>query len=159
MGQIGNRVIGRLECPETAEWAAKVVGDEEVRQITINRTVGKEKSKTYNESFITRPTVLPSEFLTLPPCNRENGLTAWYLCRSRPGVFRSVIDGDALFDLDLLPKNDEVPAFVPRPAASQYLRHWSKAEAEYFAPTPTPAKKRVVPKVKISTRFDDLETL
>ena len=157
MGQIGNRFIGKLECAETAEWAAKLVGEEEIRQMTVNRTYGKESSTSYNEQFLTRSTVLPSEFLSLSPCNFENGLTAWYLCRNQRGVFSAHLPGHELFGMDLMPKVEDIPAFLPRPPECQFLRPWTAEEEARFAPR-TPTKATQVGDSK-TNRFEGLDEL
>ncbi len=160
MGQIGNRFIGRLECPDTAEWVAKLVGDEEIKQVTVNHTVGTEKTVSYNEQYVTRQSVLPSQFLSTPICNIRNGLSAWYLCRDQPGVFTANLPGKELFTQDLVPLSTTEPGFMPRPAECQYLREWTKEERAVFAPKLPRKKKR---KRSLETpetgRFDGLDDI
>ena len=160
MGQIGNRFIGRLECPDTAEWVAKLVGDEEVRQITVNHTTGTDKTVSQNEQYVIRQTVLPSQFLSIKPCNVSNGLTAWYLCRDQTGVFTANLPGEELFKHDLVPTSDTEPGFIPRPPESQYLREWSKEERAIFAPRIPKKKKKRQSSVTAGTgRFDGLDDI
>ena len=92
LGQIGHRIIGRLECPETAKWASELFGDQEIRQVTTNRTYGKDPSTSYNEQFVTRPAILPAEFMSVTPCNIETGLTG-YCASSRKGRHRGTNEG------------------------------------------------------------------
>lgn len=148
LGQIGHRFFGRLECPETAEWAARLFGDQEIRQVTRSHSgtsgfSGKEASGSVsfseNEQFVTQKTVLPSEFMSLPPCNDMDGLTCFCLSRSI-GAFWSHLPGHELFDEDLAPSAD-VPDFVMRPVEHQLLRPWTKEERLLFAP-PRKAKRK-----------------
>jgi type IV secretory pathway TraG/TraD family ATPase VirD4 len=141
LGQIGHRCIGRLECPETAEWASQLFGDQEIRQVTINNTYGRENTTSHNEQFVTRRAILPSEFMSLTPCDAVHGLSAFYLSRVT-GAFSATLDGEELFDGDLIPKADDVPDFLPRAVASQYLRNWTREEALRFAPAGTGHKNR-----------------
>lgn len=160
MGQIGNRFIGRLECPDTAEWVAKLVGDEEVRQITVNHTHGTEKTVSYNEQYVTRQSVLPSQFLSIPPCNIRNGLSAWYLCRDQAGVFTANLPGEELFTRDLTPLSTTEPGFISRPPECQYLRKWTKEEKAVFAPKlPKKEKKNQSFETPETSRFDGLDDI
>lgn len=148
LGQIGHKCIGRLECPETAEWAGKLFGEQEIRQVTrsttLSSTSGKDGgSSSYsvaeNEHFVTQRSVLPSEFLALPPCNEDNGLSAFYLSRAI-GAFWSHSPGYELFNEALIPKSTAVPDFVARSVESQFLEPWSKEQANLFAP---PLRRKV----------------
>lgn len=140
LGQVGHRFIGRLECPETAAWASKLIGDQEIRQFTVSHSYSRESSTTVNESIVIRPALLPSEFLTLPTCDPTNGLSAIYACRNQSGVIVNTLSGHELFNNDLIPFADNVPGFLPRPPESQYLRKWTPGEEADFAPEP-PAKR------------------
>lgn len=164
IGQIGHKCIGRLECPETAEWAARIFGEQEIRQVTNNRSWSASSGKdggsssysfSENEQFVTQRSVLPSEFLSLPPCNDINGLSAYYLSRVT-GAFWSHIGGDELFGEALLPRDTNVKDFVPRPIESQFLEPWTKAQAAAFAP---PYCRRRKAKPKPSERKRNLEAL
>ena len=157
LGQIGNRFIGKLECPETAEWSAKLFGDQEVKQSAVSHTYGTENTVSHNEQFVTRPAVLAAEFLSLPPCNIENGLTAWYLCRNQQGVFSANLPGRELFTQDIIPKSDQVLGFMPRPPECQFLRPWTREEKATFAPKPPKKKKAAAPNK--TDRFEGLDDI
>ncbi|QDV62009.1 type IV secretory system conjugative DNA transfer family protein [Crateriforma conspicua] len=160
MGQIGNRFIGRLECPDTAEWVAKLVGDEEIRQVTVNHTVGTEKTVSFNEQYVTRQSVLPSQFLSIPTCNIRNGLSAWYLCRDQAGVFTANLPGEELFTQDLAPLSATEPGFISRPPECQYLRKWTKEEKAMFAPKlPKKEKKNQSSETPETSRFEGLDDI
>lgn len=138
VGQIMHKVFGRLECHETAKWASDVFGQQEVTQITrsTSRSTGGQNSSTTrstNEHVVTQATVLPSQFMSIPPCNLADGLSAYYISGNY-GAFAATLAGPELFQEDLIPPSSTVQDFVPRPVESQYLEPWTKEQAERFAP-------------------------
>lgn len=134
LGQVGHRVIGRLECPETAEWASQLIGDQEIRQQTTSRSyTAQQTTRTTNEQIVTRRAVLPSELMSLTPCDSANGLTAFYLSRVA-GAFCSTISGEELFGELLLPKSTAEMDTIPRAVECQDLHAWSPASAVMFSP-------------------------
>jgi hypothetical protein len=162
LGQIGHRCIGRLECPETAEWASQLIGDQEIRQVTVNNTYGREHSVSHNEQFVTRRALLPSQFMSLTPCDQLNGLTAFYLSRVA-GAFWANLPGEELFEHDLLPRADGVVDYDPRPIETQYLRSWTRAESERLAPpratkrqTRRRPQRKIAPDLRVLEELEDL---
>lgn len=143
LGQIGHRFLGRLEDSESAEYASKLIGDQESRLTTVSRTFAHENSVSHNEHITIRPAVLASELLSIPPCGLRNGLTGFYLSRCIPGVFQACMPGEFLFHHSLKKPSTVVPEFIPRPAEDQLLLPWSPEQEKLFAPTPaTSARKR-----------------
>lgn len=131
LGQVGSRFIGRLECPETAEWASKLIGDQEVESISRSRTFTLDSSSSSETvQSQTRRAVLPGEFLTIPPCSAEDGLSGYFMTRSA-GTHFATLDADRIFRIRLYPRSDE-PDFVPRPPSDQLLHHWTPEEAARF---------------------------
>lgn len=131
LAQFGHRAVGRLECAASAEWASQLIGDQEIEQVSHSVTHSSQGvSKTESRQTVMRRAMLPSEFLSFKPCNVENGLTAMYSVPS-VGVFQDTIDGKELFEDQLLEPAD-IPAFVPRAAATQYLRPWTPEQAVRF---------------------------
>lgn len=132
LGQFGNRFFGRLECPVTAEWASQIVGDQEVSTSSVTYSSGangQSQSRTFQDQI--RRAILPSEFMEITPCNRDNGLTGLFMVRS-VGTFFETIPGDRLFDELLVPPRGDIPESVPRDARHQMLRNWSRDRAKYF---------------------------
>lgn len=141
LGQIGNRFFGRLECPETAEWASKLFGDQEIDQFTVSSTSSSQGgSTTTSQQVVTRRAVLPAEFMSVPPCTKENGLTAYFMVRSL-GCYQATLPGEMLFDDELEGNGRSVPEFVPRPTDAQYLRIWTDEEKQKFGAVAPPKKK------------------
>lgn len=134
LGQFGNRCFSRIECEQTALWASKLVGDQEVIQTTQSWSTGKESTTSRTEHYATRNAVLPSEFMSVPACNYENGLTAWYLNRCQDGVIQAHMNGPQLFGRDLIQPSSKAENLQPRSPKCQLLRPWTKEERELFAP-------------------------
>jgi type IV secretory pathway TraG/TraD family ATPase VirD4 len=163
LGQIGNRFFGRLECPETAEWASKLHGDQEGE--SVSRSVTKSKdgtSTTETRQTSTRRAVLPVEFMIVPPCTRENGLTAHFLTRTG-GAYRTTLNGPQLFDKDLIPPAAKVPDFIPRPFDSQLLQPWTEEQQRKFGielkPKPASKPSRERPPRRNVSLLEDLSDL
>ena len=127
LAQIGNRFYGRLECPETAEAASRLFGDQDIDQYTTSHTSGKHSSTTTNHQIVTRRTVLPSEFLNTERCSKSNGLAGYYRTQFY-GCSEGTLDGEDVFDNLLLPPDPSVPDFIPRSMKSQLLRGWKKSD-------------------------------
>lgn len=134
LDQIGHYAIGRVG-PDTAEWASTLIGEQEIREVTVNRTYGNNSSSvSHNESFKTKKAVLPSELMGIAPCSADSGLTAYYVTRTQQSVIRVTLDGDDLFQRDLIPPDPETEDFVARDAQCQLLSPWNKQERAEFAP-------------------------
>ncbi|MBX9792570.1 MAG: type IV secretion system DNA-binding domain-containing protein [Pirellulales bacterium] len=156
LGQIGNRFFGRLECPETAEWASRLFGDQVVDQFTTSRTTsGQGSSTTENQQIVTRRAVLPVEFMSIPPCDATNGLTAYFMVRSH-GCFRTNFAGHSLFNGDLVPPAPGVPELVPRSVEAQYLLPWSTQQRLMFC---GPVAKKPDKRSQRQKRKPDLDQL
>jgi type IV secretory pathway TraG/TraD family ATPase VirD4 len=141
MAQIGNRFYGRVECPESAETMSRVFGDQEVDQYTTSHTWGKDSSTTRSQQIVVRRAVLPSEFLNIEPCTRENGLTAYYRTRTH-GCIHGNVPGDELFEGLLIPPAPDVPEFIPRPPLAQLLSPWTAEQLKRFGLERKPRRVR-----------------
>ncbi len=143
LGQFGNRLFARMECPETAEFASRVIGDAEVRQTSGSRTQSFKggATTTTNWTPTVRRAVLPSEFMSIPACNAANGLTALFTTRSSNPTWDH-IPGNILFERLLIPPATDVPTFVPRDPKLQLLKPWTPEEEAKFAPPLSPDQRR-----------------
>lgn len=135
LGQVANRFFGRIECVATAEWASSLFGDQEFEEESVTESTGAGGGgHSVNRHRSTRRLVMPAEFMNIEPCNRQNGLSGYYIVRSY-GAYFDHISGDELFDKELLQPRKDVPEFVPRPASAKLLRPWTPVEqATYCAP-------------------------
>jgi type IV secretory pathway TraG/TraD family ATPase VirD4 len=147
LGQIGTRFIGRLECPVTAQYVSDLIGEQEITAISTSYTSGQNSSSTTSYQRQVRKAVLPSQLLSLAPCNLFNGLTGYCIVRS-VGVFKTNMDGKDLFEGQLIPPNRDVPEFVLRDPRSQILEPWTPEQAARFGinltdqGSPSPKKRR-----------------
>lgn len=142
LAQIGNRFFGRIEEPDSADWISRLIGEQEILQTTISKTYSQNNSITHNQQIVTRRAVLPSELMDLPPCTRDNGLTAYYLIRSA-GCYQSYFPADELFGESLIPPRPDVLEFVPRDVESQFIQPWTDEEAVKFGvPLPDASFKK-----------------
>ena len=132
LGQIGNRFIGLIECPETAEWASKLVGDIEFIQQSNSYTSGQHSSSTTSYNHVIARSVLPSEFMSIPVCSYENGLTGFVSVRGIGWGMIHIHPVD-LFDYFLTPADPDVPAFISRAVECQFLKPWTSQQEETFA--------------------------
>ncbi len=143
LGQIGNRFFGRIECPETAEYAARVIGDQEIQQVSSSETRSRQgSSRTKNTAQVVRRAVLPSEFMSLDPCDATNGLTGMFTTRSAHPCWDHLAP-DELFGMVLSPA-ENVPDFVPRDPFAQLVMPWTPEDELRFAP-PLSRKNRPQP--------------
>jgi type IV secretory pathway TraG/TraD family ATPase VirD4 len=142
VGLIGNRFFGRIECPESAEYASKVFGEAEIIQKSTSYTSGGQGPTTTNSfnNIVTR-VVLPSEFMSIPICNLENGLLG-FVSISNHGCSRIDIPPGELFNGWLLPPDRTVPDFLPRDSIHQFLKPWTSEQESVFAPKLKASKKR-----------------
>lgn len=130
----GNRMFTRLECPETAEFCSKYIGDQEIVQTSETKSGTHSKSQSsVSYSKVVQRTVLPSEFMNIPNCGSANGLTAMYKMRSTPACW-DTIPADQLFNEWLIPKAPGVEEFIPRDAMAEFLEPWSLEQESQFAP-------------------------
>ncbi len=135
LGQISNRFCGRLECPETAEFMSRIIGDAEVRQLSESRSHNFKGGTTTSQNWqpVIRRAILPSEFMSVTPCDDLRGLTGLVTTRSDLPTWDH-LPPDQLFDEMLIPPAEDVPDFVPRDPFTQFVTPWTDEQAEQFAP-------------------------
>lgn len=169
LAQFGTKFIGRLESPESADWASRLVGDHQVRQVTHSETTSSSHGETsFNDTtssttasvLVDRRAILPSQFMSFPPCNYANGLTGLFFVPSI-GVFPDIIPGHVLFDDLLLPSDPTVEDFIPRPEECQRLRPWTPQRAAEFGIQEPTRQPKQPPKLseKDRDKLRDLDTL
>jgi hypothetical protein len=158
-GMVATKWFGRLECPTTAEWVSKLFGDHETPNVsrTVSRQGNERGVSTTTQSMI-KPMVLPAEIMSLPTCNRRNGLSGYYITRTA-GTFPDTLSGNELFDDLLVPPDRTTPEFVPRNSKTQFLRPWSSEEfARYGGPVGQRRTNKTKPVVQPERAQETTET-
>lgn len=110
-----NKAFLRLESPQTADWAAKVIGEAEFREFTINIS---SREQSYQEHINRKNIVLASELQRLPPPN-EHGFTGYFVSPV-VGIFKNLVP----YGMPK-PKADALINFRPRSPRDQYLDDWN----------------------------------
>jgi hypothetical protein len=116
-GQIANRAVLRLESPTTAKWAQDIMGETEFS--------AKDAKAPY---FVYKhPTVLFTEFMTLPPTNPRNGLHGFFKSAHLAGVWKARLTSRFLSQ-NLIPPDPNTPEFLPRPEDQERLLPWTEED-------------------------------
>jgi type IV secretory pathway TraG/TraD family ATPase VirD4 len=119
-----NKAFLRMDCPDTAQWAAQVLGKAEILQYTRSYTDSRYEDKySITEHIVEKDVVMPSQLLRLPRTNRE--CLYGYFTSPLLGVF----GGPVHFSKLLRPLAD-VPNFKERPAEDQYFQSDSDDKPE-----------------------------
>ena len=102
----------------------------------LGADAGSSSGESTSSGIVKRELVLDSELMGLPETTPETGLTAYFIS-PLTGAFRDHIPGEWI-EQHLRPVHREIPNFLPRPEAEQYLRGWSE---EDDVPLPAPGDR------------------
>jgi hypothetical protein len=139
-----------LNSEETAKWAAGVYGDWEgpelSRQVSTNSR--GEDTVTVGWPIQRRPSVLPSELLSIGPVNEENGLLGYYILPEL-GAYTTTIPYDWLVK-NLKPADPvSTPDFLPRGKEAFDLVPWTRKDLKRLKlPLPEKGGKKSEPSTK-----------
>ena len=133
VGQCSIKAILRLNSPETAAWASRLIGSREVIESRRGQSRDCRSSlpslghtgESLSHGIATRRVVLDSEFFDLPVTSPQTGLTGYFIT-PLTGPFKQHLPGSWLNE-HLLPPNPDIPNFIPRHIEHQYLRPLSAA--------------------------------
>lgn len=137
VGQCATTVILRLNSPDTAAWASRLIGSHDLLESRHSHSRSYPSilhalpgtGASVSHGVATRPLVLESEIMDLPLTSFETGLTA-YVISPWTGVYREHLPG-AWLRSQLRSPDRHVANLSPRPVSHQYLRPWS-AEDDYL---------------------------
>jgi type IV secretory pathway TraG/TraD family ATPase VirD4 len=142
LGMCGHKAILQLESPQSAEWASKVIGKQEVI-IVVPGWGGGPGGPTWNESEQrhVQDAVLPSELMDLSITEPATGLTGYYISRGI-GCWKVTLAGQYLSET-LIQPDRQTPDFVMRPRAELRLKPWGDEDASRLGlsmnePSPDP---------------------
>jgi len=116
INQCSSKAILRLTSPETARWASGLANTYEERD-----------PNSPKDPPTRREAIPPAAFLSLPPTDRTNGLSGYYITPYVNPYF-SKLGGDELFDRMLMQPDESVPDFVPRPPSDLELQPWTEKD-------------------------------
>ncbi|MBW4473941.1 MAG: type IV secretion system DNA-binding domain-containing protein [Stenomitos rutilans HA7619-LM2] len=129
-GQFRHKAMLRLDEPRTAEWTAQSIGEQQLdRKTKVYKDEGGELFG-YNDptgksqQIITERTVLPAEFLNIPPIDSDQGLTGYYRTRfthKHTYPLRFLAE-------NLQPPNKACADFFAAPDHYQRLRLWDRED-------------------------------
>ena len=119
-----NKAFLRQDCPDSAFWAAQVLGKAEILQYNRSYTDSRCEDKySITEHIVEKDVVMPSQLLRLPRTNRD--CLYGYFTSPLLGVF----GGPVNFSKLLRPLAD-IPNFKERPAEDQYFQSDSDDKPE-----------------------------
>ena len=121
IAQCSHKALLRLESDESAAWGAKLLGQYEVLEHMRSTSARLFSAANKTEQISRRDAVLASEFYTIPPTNRENGLTGYFVALEA-GAVRGWVSPD---ELSPIVASSATNGFIPRPEADQSLSPWS----------------------------------
>lgn len=138
-GLVGNLSVLHVDCPITAEWASRRVGDAEILAITtgVGRGTsqnGKDTTSSQNESsnqsLMTRRAVLQGEILHLGAARDDKTVKGFHMLREVNAVYRATLD----FTHHNSDPDDD---FRPRSDRDSELQPWQDNDAARLFPTAT----------------------
>ncbi|MBL9171423.1 MAG: type IV secretion system DNA-binding domain-containing protein [Verrucomicrobiales bacterium] len=153
VGQCNTKAILRLNSPETANWASRIVGSSEFLETRKSRSrsrdvrdhglhEGASFGVSFSDAITKRDLILDSEFLDFPETSLEAGLSGVFVSPVT-GAFRDHLPGRWLGDRLRSPLPD-FRNFIPRPEAHQYLRPWSNQDSDIFKLAERPASASLI---------------
>jgi Type IV secretion-system coupling protein DNA-binding domain len=148
LGMCANKALLRMESPETADWASKVLGEEERLEYLRGKIAAGKFSgeEDLHEQLSKREVMLASEFMQLPYPSQNDGLTGVYLTAEH-GAWSSTLTGDEV--TALLPRrHPRASAFIPRPAEHQHLQPWNDADYQRLQLKPPRTNKGLLNRPK-----------
>jgi hypothetical protein len=113
-GMCSNKAFLRTDSPDTAKWAAQIIGDMELREWTRSTQQGSSRIASQTEHIVKRDAILYTQIMQLPLA--ENGRFEGYLVTPGIGVFHRTVN----FAHQLRPLGN-IANFIPRPPEDQYL--------------------------------------
>jgi type IV secretory pathway TraG/TraD family ATPase VirD4 len=144
VGLCANKAILRLDSAETARWASRHFGEQEVeiKKISTGETKQSDafklgaksgKSSSTSESWINhkKEAVMPVEFLDLPPVDKSGSLHGFYIIPSIGTYYAAIkMSGENSILSNLNPIDLETQSYLARDKEAQFLRAWDKEDYE-----------------------------
>ena len=136
VGQCGIKVLLRLNSPETAAWASRLMGSRELVESRRGHSRDYRGSlpslghtgESMSHGVVTRRVVLDSEFFDLPVTSPQHGLTGYFIT-PMTGAFKDHLPG-AWISSQLQVPDPSTPNTIARDLSHQYLRPWSEIKQD-----------------------------
>jgi hypothetical protein len=126
LSQAATIAILRLQNPDTASWASKLIGQCELLQ--RSHTAGEDGRDSDNARLEVKDAVLPSEILRLPLADAEHGLSGYFLSPTL-GVWQGPVPWDEVMAARRPQRKAAVENYVRRPSdPHEQLRPWDDQE-------------------------------
>jgi hypothetical protein len=123
LGMFSNKCVLRLESESTAEWAARIFGEYERYEYPVSQA--EQGNKNTREELVKRESILPSQFLGIPPTGPERGLTGYYLSPA-VGAYRATLPWSFVMGRLVPAASPETcPKFVKRDTPP-YVADWDE---------------------------------
>jgi type IV secretory pathway TraG/TraD family ATPase VirD4 len=120
--------ILRLQSPDTATWASKLIGQYETVQLSHSSGADGKGSDTASVSV--KDAVLPSEILRLPLAGPKNGLHGYFLSPT-VGVWKAAVPWDEVMAARAPARESLLENYVRRVSdPNEPLRAWTETELE-----------------------------
>jgi type IV secretory pathway TraG/TraD family ATPase VirD4 len=123
VGQCGSVALLRIQSPATADYASALLGSADWREYHISRS---KQGSTTSEQVVTRPLILPGQFMGMPIAGPQNG-TPGVFASMNIGVWTCSISSTEIFPAGGKPR-DPSKNFWPRPISAQTIVAWTLAE-------------------------------
>lgn len=123
VGQCGHVALLRIQSPATAEYASALLGSADWREYHVSRS---KQGSTTSEQVVTRPLILPGQFMGMPQAGPRNG-TPGVFASMNIGVWTCSISSQEIFPTGNKPR-DPSKNFWPRPSSAQTIKTWTPAE-------------------------------
>lgn len=132
VGQCANKMILKLNSPETASWASSLFGESEI--VEDKRSDNQSKHSIFNGSTSNssertkRGAVLSSEILNLPITNRENGFNAFSIVPT-VGSYLANVSFNSVIE-SLIEPSPHIQGLEIREEIEQELKDWVREDLE-----------------------------
>ncbi len=155
-GMCVNKALLRMDGPQTARWAAEVIAETEVREMTSGTSVGESISTNTSEHIRGRYPVLAAEIMNLPLPD-ERGLKGYALVPTI-GLYSLAVGYP---DYSNLEERDHALDFVRRDPREQYLDPWDDGDLKRLGLTGliTPSTPETPSPPSAASPLDDIPRL
>ena len=127
VAQMSNKAYLRMESDGSASFASKQLGQfESIEYFTADNS---GLTQSVSGQRVLKDSVLPSEFLQIPPTNPKNGLTGYFVSPGRAPYRGTVSPGDVQ-PVVVSEEKERILCLKLRPETDQWIRQWTRKDRE-----------------------------